>query len=123
MADPKKILIIDDDPDVQSILRATLEKEGFRVASALDAMQGPMLARKEAPDLIILDIMMPAGGGTSVYQRVRQNTLTKAIPILIHSAVPADQIRKNLPEAAASPVLTKPQDLTTLLGEIKKLLP
>jgi CheY-like chemotaxis protein len=120
---PKKILVIDDDHDVQSILRTLLEKEGYQVASALDAMQGPMLARKESPNLIILDIMMPAGGGASVFQRLRQNTLTTNIPIIIHSAVPADQIRQTLPAAAGTPVLTKPVPTETLLTEIRKLLP
>ena len=120
---PKKILVIDDDHDVQSILRTLLEKEGYQVASALDAMQGPMLARKESPNLIILDIMMPAGGGASVFQRLRQNTLTTNIPIIIHSAVPADQVRQTLPAAADVPVLTKPVPAETLLAEIRKLLP
>jgi CheY-like chemotaxis protein len=82
-----------------------------------------MLARKESPDLIILDIMMPAGGGTSVFQRLRQNTLTTNIPIIIHSAVPEDQLRRTLPAAAGAPILTKPVPTETLLTEIRKLLP
>jgi DNA-binding response OmpR family regulator len=123
MSEPRKILIVDDDPDIQAILRTALEKEGYRVASALDAMQGPMLARKEAPNLIILDIMMPAGGGGSVYQRLRQNTNTMSTPIIIYSAVPQDQIRNLLPPGVTVPILTKPQDLQTILGEIRKLLP
>jgi DNA-binding response OmpR family regulator len=119
----KKILVVDDDPDVQSILRTLLEKEGYHVVSALDAMQGPMLARKESPNLIILDIMMPAGGGASVFQRLRQNTLTMSIPIIIHSAVQDDQIRRTLPSVGSTPILTKPVPMETLLAEVRKLLP
>jgi two-component system alkaline phosphatase synthesis response regulator PhoP len=123
MSTPRKILIIDDDPDVQAILRTMLERDGYQVVAALDAMQGPMVTRKESPDLIILDIMMPAGGGAAVFQRLRQNTLTSHIPILIYSAVPSEQIRHVLPQAAAAPVLTKPVDLERLTAEVKKLLP
>jgi DNA-binding response OmpR family regulator len=119
---PKKILIVDDDPDIQSILKTVLEREGYAVVSALDAMQGPMLARRESPNLIILDIMMPAGGGISVFQRLRQNTLTTAIPIIIYSAVPQEQIQRNIGNAT-TPILTKPADAAKILAEIKKLLP
>ena len=111
----------DQEPARGAILRATLGKAGYQVVTALDAMQGPMQARKEKPDLVILDIMMPAGGGFSVFERLRQNNLTMTIPILIYSAVPPDQLRLKLPEG--TPILTKPQDLEKILGEIKKLLP
>ena len=123
MATSRKILVIDDDPDVQAILRTMLERSGYQVVAALDAMQGPMMTRRESPDLIILDIMMPAGGGAAVFQRLRQNTLTSHIPILIYSAVPSDQIRHVLPQADGVPVLTKPADLDLLTTEVKKLLP
>ena len=118
-----KILVIDDDPDIQAILRVALEREGYQVAAAMDAMQGPMSARKENPQLIILDIMMPAGGGAAVFQRLKQNSFTMNIPVLIYSAVSPEQIRQALPLAGSTTVLTKPQEMDNLLAEVKKLLP
>jgi len=58
-----KILIIDDDPDIVKLLRFKLSQEGYKVIAAVDAYNGIQSARREKPDLIILDIMLPAGGG------------------------------------------------------------
>jgi DNA-binding response OmpR family regulator len=118
----KKVLVVDDDSDIQAILRASLEKHGYEVASALDAMQGPMIAQRIKPDLVILDIMMPAGGGLSVLSRLRQNMNTMSVPILVYSAVPPEQIRETRPDTANLQVFTKPQDMTALLDEVRKKL-
>ena len=119
----RKVLVIEDDPDVQAILRAVLERAGFQVAAALDAMQGPMLARKESPDLIILDIMMPAGGGASVYRRLKQNTITMTIPVIIHSSTMPEAIRDSLPEIDEIPMIQKPADLTQFLSMVSEFAP
>ena len=119
----KKILIIDDDPNVHVILKLTLEKAGYQTASAMDAMQGPMLARNMKPDLIILDIMMPAGGGVSVYRRLKQNTITMAIPVIIYSSTMVEALRSVLPEIDELPTLQKPADLTQLLSLVSEFAP
>ena len=123
MADKKKILIVDDDPNVHIILKLTLEKAGYQTASAMDAMQGPMMARTYKPDLIILDIMMPAGGGTMVYRRLKQNTLTMNIPVIVHSSTLQDAIRDSMPEIDDIPMIQKPADLTQLLTLIAQFVP
>jgi DNA-binding response OmpR family regulator len=123
MPDKKKILIVDDDPNVQVILKVTLEKAGYQTASAMDAMQGPMLARTFKPDLVILDIMMPAGGGVSVYRRLKQNTITMTIPVLIHSSVLPEVLRDSLPEIDDIPSIQKPADLTQLLALVAEIVP
>jgi len=101
----------------------TLEKAGYQTAAAADAMQGPMMARNLKPDLIILDIMMPAGGGATVYRRLKQNTMTMAIPIIIHSSATLDAIRTVLPEADDVPMVQKPADLTRLLALVSEFAP
>ena len=121
MPDKKKILIVDDDPNVQVILKVTLEKAGYQTASAMDAMQGPMLARTFKPDLVILDIMMPAGGGVSVYRRLKQNTIT--MTVLIHSSVLPEVLRDSLPEIDDIPSIQKPADLTQLLALVAEIVP
>ena len=93
---PKKILIIEDDKTIQLLLKVVLERGGYQVSAALDGMQGLMLARQTKPDLIILDMMMPAGGGSSLLSRVRQMTDTFAIPIVVYSAMPPDEVQKQL---------------------------
>jgi DNA-binding response OmpR family regulator len=123
MADKKKILIVDDDPNVHVILKITLEKAGYQTASAMDAMQGPMMARTFKPDLIILDIMMPAGGGASVYKRLKQNTITMNTPVIIHSSTLPDDIRQSLPEIDEIPMVQKPADLPHFLGLIAQFAP
>jgi DNA-binding response OmpR family regulator len=115
-----KILIIDDDPDIQAILRACLSKAGYQVSSAMDAMQGTMMARKDPPALVFLDVMMPAGGGMSVFDRLRQNSNTLSVPIIIYSAVPIEQLRQKVPPDV--PILTKPQNLENILAEVKKVI-
>jgi CheY-like chemotaxis protein len=123
MTEKKKVLIIDDDPNVHVILKMTLERAGYQTASAMDAMQGPMMARNLKPDLIILDIMMPAGGGAAVYRRLKQNTQTMTIPVIIHSSTMADAIRESLPEIDELPMVQKPADLPHLLTLIAEFVP
>lgn len=117
------VLIIDDDPNVHMILKMTLERAGYDSASAMDAMQGPMLARNLKPDLIILDIMMPAGGGVSVYRRLKQNTITMNIPVIIYSSVLPEALRESLPEIDEIPSLQKPADLTQFLEFVSQFAP
>jgi CheY-like chemotaxis protein len=123
MPGKKKVLIVDDDPNVQMILKMTLERAGYETASAVDAMQGPMLARTLKPDLITLDIMMPAGGGVSVYRRLKQNTLTMNIPVIIYSSATPEVLRDSLPEIDEIPTLQKPADLTQFLNLVTQFAP
>ena len=118
----KKILVIDDDRDVQTILRTAFERAGYTVFSALDAMQGPMQAQKVNPDLIVLDVMMPAGGGKAVYARLKQAVKTASIPVLIYSAMPRDQILKEMPVGDSPFVLSKPAALDRILALVAKAL-
>ncbi len=120
--DKKKILIIDDDPDIHSIVGMTLNKVGYQVHSALDAMQGPMKAKQAQPDLIILDIMMPAGGGVSVYNRLKQFNNTFQIPIVIYSAVSPDQVKEKLPNAEGATVMTKPASLDEIRQTVNRIV-
>jgi DNA-binding response OmpR family regulator len=123
MPGKKKVLIIDDDPNVHMILKMTLERAGYETASAVDAMQGPMMAKNMKPDLIILDIMMPAGGGVSVYRRLKQNTATMSTPVIIYSSVLPEALRDSLPEIDEIPSLQKPADLTQFLDLVTQFAP
>lgn len=117
-----KILIIDDDPDFHHLMRTVLGKAGYSVVSAMDAIQGPMMARRNAPDLILLDICMPAGGGVSVFRRLRQLATTVHIPVLICSGKSKEEIEKDLPEASGQTILPKPAMPDALLAAVRELL-
>jgi two-component system, chemotaxis family, chemotaxis protein CheY len=117
----KKILHIEDDKNVQLLVRMILERAGFAVSTAVDAMQGLMLARQLAPDLIVLDIMMPAGGGASVHERIRQLSGSSAVPILIYSATDPSDILKKVPADPLTLILQKPAPPAMLIAAVERL--
>jgi len=125
MAEAKRklLLIVEDDPDIQLLLRTVLVKAGYEVAGAVDAMQGLMMARHTPPDLIILDIMIPAGGGASVYQRIRQMNALRYIPIVVYSALSTAQIKEKIPGIDDSAIVNKPASPMDVLAAIQKILP
>jgi CheY-like chemotaxis protein len=123
MAEPrKKVLIVDDDKTLQVVLKAVFMRAGFDVVPALDAMQGLMFAKSAKPDLIVLDIMMPAGSGISVYERLQQLAGGFSTPVLIYSAAPKDQIQQKIQEGPGVEILTKPASPEDLTAAAKRLL-
>ncbi len=120
---PKKILVIEDDKTIQLLLKVVLERGGYQVSSALDGMQGLMLARSTKPDLIILDMMMPAGGGSSLLTRVRQMTDTFAIPIVVYSSLAEDEVKKQLSTTENITILGKTTPPAELLAAVQRIMP
>ncbi|MFA6094233.1 MAG: response regulator [Elusimicrobiota bacterium] len=118
----KHILVVDDDRTLQGVLRMVLERAGYQVSSALDGMQGTMLSRTLKPDLIVLDMMMPAGGGFSVYERIRQMSGTLSTPVLVYSALPMDQIRQKLQENQSTRILSKPADPQKIIDAVAEMI-
>ena len=82
-----KILVVDDDDAINELIKINLELFGYDTVTAKDGIQGFTLAKQEMPDLIILDVMMPEVDGYTVAKRVRENELTKNIPILMLTAM------------------------------------
>jgi len=122
MAEEQKILVIEDDRTMQIVIRMTLAKPGYRIISAVDGVQGTMMARSVKPDLVILDIKMPGGDGYAVYERIRQMSDTMTIPVLIYSSVPADQIVKRIQLAPNVHLLQKPSKPDALREAVAALL-
>ena len=123
----KKILIIDDEPDVITYLRTFLKDQGFNVCCAKDVKSGLRMIPKEKPDLICLDIMMPEKSGISFYDQVRKNKKFCHIPIIIISGLNEDAMdnvigaMKNtgLPSRSYK-FVGKPVDLQQLLSAIRE---
>ncbi|OGW79006.1 MAG: hypothetical protein A2Z83_06755 [Omnitrophica bacterium GWA2_52_8] len=79
----KKIILIDDDPDLLEVTRRRLEHEGYGVMTSNDSMAGLKLAIENKPDLIVMDIKMPKMDGWSLVRKLRTDVRTKEIPIIV----------------------------------------
>jgi DNA-binding response OmpR family regulator len=120
--DKKRILIIDDEPDFVRIVQVRLEAAGYEVLAAFDGMQGVSFAHKEKPDLIILDIMMPAMHGHRVCEALKKSSKTWTIPIIFLTAKGNKEDEDMAYKLGAEHFLTKPYDPQVLLETIKKAL-
>jgi DNA-binding response OmpR family regulator len=118
----KRILIIDDEPDFVRVVQLRLEAAGYEVVTALDGMQGVSAAHKEKPDLIILDIMMPAMHGHRVCEALKKSTKTWTIPIIYLTAKGSKEDEELAYKLGAEHFFTKPYDPQVLLEAIKKAL-
>ena len=118
-----KILIVDDEPDKLEMLAVALRMEGHAVLTAVDGVAGLAAVEAHHPDLIITDVMMPRMDGYEMARRVRQNPLTRFIPIIIQSAArhePQD-IRTGF-EIGALGYITDPTDIDLLRARARTLL-
>ena len=117
-----KILIIDDLRENVFMLQNKLEKENYKIISAYDGDTGIKKAKKEFPDLILLDIMMPGKNGLQVCKELLEEEITKDIPIIMVTAkVAADDIRIGL-EAGAFDYIKKPFNNIELLARVRTAL-
>ncbi len=83
----KKILIVDDEASLGNVLATALSYEGYTTLKATDGEAGLVIAEKELPDLIILDIMMPKVDGITMLKRLRENEATKKIKVIVMTAL------------------------------------
>jgi len=118
----KKILVIDDMPNVVTMVKARLEASGYEVITALDGQQGLTYANAEKPDLIILDIVMPAGGGYSVYTRLKMSPKTRSVPVIFLTAKDKPEDVARAYKLGAEYFVKKPYKPEMLLGTVKKVL-
>lgn len=105
---PKRILLADDDHAVLSAIRIRLEAEGFEIHTARDGYQALALARTARPDLLILDINMPAGSGFSVHERLAKIDGLADTPVIFITGETADAIRHDAISHGVASVLHKP---------------
>ena len=82
----KHILVIEDDPDIVELLRYNLERESYRVSSAVTGSEGLAELRRERPDLVILDLMLPETSGFEVCRRLRRDAETENLPVIMLTA-------------------------------------
>jgi DNA-binding response OmpR family regulator len=118
----KKILIVDDDPDVRQGMHVRLKANGYETFFAADALSSMSEARKHAPDLIILDLGLPGGDGFLVMERLKKFPALAVIPIIVVSARDARANQERAVKAGAHAFLQKPVDNAELLAVIRQAL-
>jgi DNA-binding response OmpR family regulator len=116
-----KILVIEDEQDIALVLAKRLSNLGHKVVVGNDAYQGLSLARREAPDLIILDLMLPAGGGFGVLERIRAMPNIATTPIIVATALHSEDMKDKVLAAGADAFFEKPYDFEKLGNLIRDL--
>ena len=114
-----RILIVDDEPAIRKLLRANLEKNGFEALSAGDGAEALKLVEREAPDLVVLDIIMPRMDGFETCRRLRE---WSTIPIIMLSAKDEEQDKVKCLEIGADDYITKPFGSGELVARINAVL-
>lgn len=123
MESKSNILVVDDNPDKLSLIKAALDLAGYNVTTATDGEEAIAAIESYQPDLVITDVMMPRMNGYELAQRIRANPVTKFIPVIMQTAAGRrieDLRRAN--EAGALGYITDPTDLDLLLARTRTLL-
>ena len=125
----KKVLVVDDEMDMRTFITTLLETNGYKPLSAVDGEEGLVIARKEKPVLVILDVMMPKESGINMYRQLRNDPELKEVPVIMlsalskktffHSQKMLDNYREEqIPEPDA--YIEKPAEPEELLAAIRK---
>jgi DNA-binding response OmpR family regulator len=117
----RKILLADDEEDIKIVLRMFLESRGYEVCTAYDGLDAIDQARKEKPDAILLDIMMPLLDGFEVCKKLKADPATAAIPVIMLSAAShAESVQKGLNAGAVDYVIKpfEPEKLDQMLTKL-----
>jgi CheY-like chemotaxis protein len=117
----KKILVVDDEPDLLKVLSFRLEKTGYEVFSGVDGQEALDLARKIMPDLIILDVYLPVINGDEVAKILKNDRKLKHIPIFLISAT-IHTLMQRTAYSGSDAYFTKPFEPEELIGAVKKAL-
>jgi len=115
----KKVLVVDDEENVRRLLRSMLGNK-YIVLEATDGKVAVDIARSQRPDIILMDLMMPNMDGYTACHAIKQDPATKAIPIVMVTAVGQELNKKFAKEMGANGYITKPFSLRDLLDTIGK---
>ena len=119
---PKKILVVDDEPQIVHLLSARLKASGYETYGANDSYQCIKMTKEVNPDLILLDMKMPAGGGIQAFNNLKSSIYTQDIPVIFITAYPGPEVEKQVKELGADGFFAKPFNSVDLLNQIKNLI-
>ncbi len=117
-----RILIVDDSPTEVHVLKTMLEKNGFQTISANSGEEGIEVAKKEKPDVILMDVVMPGLNGFQATRQLTKNQETSAIPVIIVTTKDQQTDRVWGLRQGAKDYVTKPAQETDLVGKIQSVL-
>ncbi|MFA5316463.1 MAG: response regulator [Dehalococcoidales bacterium] len=119
----KRILVVDDEPDIMDVATVRLKHLGYEIIPAVDAEEALAFLQKDVPDLVLLDLLLPKMQGDELCKMLKSDDRYKDIPIIIFTA---SAIRPSLPEnikaMGADDCILKPFDPEELLGKVKKFI-
>jgi len=117
------VLVVDDDPLTQRVLQRYLERAGYEMKSARNGLEALRLARRDLPQLIILDVMMPDMDGWTALRRLRKTEKTKTIPVIMLTSNADLEAQEESSRSGATLLLAKPINAGQLVSVIRKLAP
>jgi excisionase family DNA binding protein len=117
------VLVVDDDPEVRQVVMANLEAEGYSVREAGSAAEGLAALEEVAPDLLLLDVMMPEVDGWEMLRQVQERFGVGAIPVLVFSGTVEERTVSDAAARGARGFLGKPFDLQRLIDQAKQIAP
>lgn len=118
-----KILIVEDNAENREMLSRRLERRGYSVVCAVNGIDGVEAVRTEAPDLVLMDLSLPAMDGLEATRRLKADEDTRGIPVIALTAHAMVTDRASALEAGCDDFDTKPVDLVRLLEKMARLLP
>lgn len=118
----KKILIVDDEPDLVEMLAVRLESNGYQVIKSFDGQDALDKAQKESPDLIILDLMLPKLDGYTVCRLLKFDEKYKQIPVMLFTARTQESDKKLGQDVGADAYIVKPFEADNFLAKVAELL-
>lgn len=116
-----RLLLVDDEPTNLQVLRHVLQ-EDYRLLFATDGAKALDIARRQQPDLVLLDVMMPGMDGLTTFARIHENPETANIPVILLTAKARPGSRQDWEGLPVSGVISKPFDPMNLPGQIQQLL-
>jgi CheY-like chemotaxis protein len=122
MTKPASILVVDDDPEIVTMLNTRLTKRGYKIATAGDGNRAIELAKRERPDVVLLDVMMPGKSGWEVARALKQDPVTQNVKIIMVSAIGEKTNEITAPIYGADAHVDKPFEFEKLEQVIADLL-
>ena len=121
--DKKKILVVDDEPDILKVTSIRLKKLGYNVLTAADGKEALDTMRSENPDLVLLDLVMPIMNGAEVCEQIKNDKTLKHTPIILFTASgSSDMTAEKIKKIGADGYIVKPFEPEELMGKIEGIL-
>src|SRR5512136_141322 len=117
-----RIMVVDDEIDTLDVLRLFLELSGYEPITTFNSAEAIQLAEAEAPDCVLLDVMMPGINGFTLCKMMRSHPVTRNLPIMFVTAYSPMDIEERRIEAGGDLVLPKPFGMDSLIGAVEKVM-